>query len=142
MGISNKQLFTQQAKDFLKSISDNNYFKETNNEIILRCPYCGDSQKHKNKARFYVSKNIPTGYSLPMFHCFNGNCNESGNILRLFKDFGLKITDDNIKDYLNIDESMITNINYKIKKNKIKYQNLKNEMNDVQRSYMEGRLGP
>ena len=34
----------------------NNFKKKSNGVFNFRCPYCGDSQKHKNKARGYLFK--------------------------------------------------------------------------------------
>ena len=59
--------------------------KET--EIIIRCPYCGDSVKNPNHAHLYVSKYVLPGYNSPMFHCMR--CGASGPVSKLLRKLGI-----------------------------------------------------
>lgn len=51
------------------------FVEETATDYVYRCPFCGDSAKHRNKGHLYVSK------TKPIFHCLR--CNASGYINRL-----------------------------------------------------------
>ena len=53
------------------------YARETSNDIICRCPFCGDSIKHKNKGHLYISKEYG------IFHCFR--CSSAGSVIYLFQ---------------------------------------------------------
>lgn len=46
--------------------------KQSGSDLILRCPFCGDSQHHLHKGHFYV--NIETG----VYHCYR--CDISGKL--------------------------------------------------------------
>ena len=73
----------------LKSFS--NYYKESNKELIIFCPYCDDSTRANAKhGHLYISQ------SSPIFNCFR--CNSSGNLVRLLIDTGFN--DDEILSYL------------------------------------------
>lgn len=54
-------------------------------ELWLRCPFCGDSETHRNKAHFSVNNS-------GVFHCFR--CNKSGRLpmkelLRLYNQYSV-----------------------------------------------------
>jgi len=53
----------------------------------FRCPYCGDSQKHKNKARGYLYK-VKNDYN---FKCHN--CGSSRTFTNFLKDFDSTLHD-------------------------------------------------
>ncbi len=55
------------------------YYKETNSQLVIKCPFCGDSEK-TNHVHLYINKEISKtfGYS---YHCFK--CDESGSLLKL-----------------------------------------------------------
>lgn len=43
---------------------------ESPDDIVVRCPICGDSTKSKSKARLHLYGK----YDLPLVNCFNGDC--------------------------------------------------------------------
>lgn len=47
-------------------------------EIIVRCPYCGDSKKHTNKGHFYIG----TKYNLFFYQCKRAECSAVGLLNR------------------------------------------------------------
>lgn len=55
----------------------NGYVKlvKSSNEIITRCPYCGDSIKHQNKGHFYIGTN---GSGLFLYQCKRAECCATG----------------------------------------------------------------
>ena len=55
--------------------------EETQNELICRCPFCGDS-KNESHGHLYISRRWP------VFHCFR--CNAQGSIRELEKLLGEK----------------------------------------------------
>lgn len=61
-------------------------FIKSSKEIILRCPYCGDSVKHSNKGHFYIGETS----GLFLYHCKRANCNASGLLnKRVLEDLGI-----------------------------------------------------
>jgi len=139
------EIYSNETIEFFHKISPN-IFKENHNEFMLRCPYCGDSKKNNTKTRLYISK------KQPVFNCFN--CNESGHIYKLLKDFKTLIYQNNIFDN-DITKNKIFNDNYdpstlniketkysvKYEKTKIKYNlnNDRNNINDEQKKYLIDR---
>lgn len=57
--------------------------KKSGDEWFYRCPFCGDSKKDPDKARFSVN------IQKQIFHCFN--CGKDGNALTLYGDL-IRIT--------------------------------------------------
>ena len=55
-------------------------FKRNNRTFNFRCPVCGDSTKHKNKARGYLYEKDGGGY---LYHCHN--CNISMGLDKFIK---------------------------------------------------------
>lgn len=56
-------------------------------EITIRCPFCGDSQRHKNKQKMYVGINKKRN-NVISFNCFL--CNSSGDVgLAFFRKLGI-----------------------------------------------------
>ena len=57
---------------------------ESKDELIARCPICGDSKRHANVARLHLYGK----FNLPLVNCFNGGCPVQnmplGNFLRIF----------------------------------------------------------
>lgn len=79
------------------------------NEIVIRCPYCGDSVKHINKGHFYIGQK---GNAF-LYSCKRAECNATGllnkNVLKL-----LEVHDLNLLTYitkLNNSLSILTNYN-------------------------------
>jgi len=67
------------TKETLNILKDNfSFIKETYSHYIVRCLYCGDSKKHRNKGHLYISK------IKPVFRCVR--CEESGRIEKLLFD--------------------------------------------------------
>lgn len=88
-------------KDIKKMIIDalynrEGYIKQTQNdknEYVLRCPYCGDSQKNLNTGHFYIHID-PEDNSPIVYHCFK--CDISGILNNSLLD-ELGISDINLK---------------------------------------------
>lgn len=61
-------------------------------QIVLRCPLCGDSKKSLTKARFYVKINLKADEPI-LYHCFNCECSGilTPSILRSLKINDLQI---------------------------------------------------
>ncbi len=91
---SYSQFLTHYIKSFL--LSRTGYCIERPNNIICRCPYCGDSSKHHNKGHLYIAKDKP------VFHCVR--CDSSGHISRLLIDLDI-ISDPNL---FNVFRSVIS----------------------------------
>ena len=96
-------------------------------EVVIRCPYCGDSQKKRNDAHFYIGLQSDKDNEIyqvpPKYHCFL--CEKSGI---LTGDVLLEITDYNIDD-----ESLIRDLNevsFKYKKSQ-KYTVKNNRINNL-----------
>lgn len=92
---------------------------ETSTHFIARCPYCGDSENHKNKGHFYLSK------TKPVYFC--QRCTASGNIHELEEILNEEckieyISSNNLKNNNYNINTIIENIQKGIVKNK--YNNL------------------
>lgn len=62
-------------------------FVHGSNEIVVRCPYCGDSVKHQNKGHFYIGESIGNVF---MYNCKRAECGASGAInKRVLEDLGI-----------------------------------------------------
>jgi len=79
-----------ELKTFLRAATG--YCHEIHSNIICRCPYCGDSRKHKNKGHLYIDK------FRPIFHCVR--CNESGRLGKLLLDLQANLSEYNLSKYL------------------------------------------
>jgi len=75
-------------------------YYENDTELRIRCPFCGDSQKHPTHAHLYISKYLIPGYNIPMFNCFR--CGASGSVNKLLRHFKLPVS--------QIDKNAITEI--------------------------------
>lgn len=61
-------------------------FIQTSNEIVLRCPYCGDSVKHLNKGHFYIGEN----FGAFLYNCKRSECGATGVLnKRVLEDIGI-----------------------------------------------------
>jgi len=79
-----------QITNHLRQVST--YYKETNNEIIVFCPYCDDAVRPKaDHGHLYISK------TMPVFNCFR--CSSSGNLMRLLIDMGFD--DQDVLSYIS-----------------------------------------
>ena len=68
-------------------------FKKKSNSLYnFRCPYCGDSQKHKTKARGYI---FPKGNSY-IYKCHN--CSVSTSAVKLIKHVDEKLYNQFVKE--------------------------------------------
>jgi len=76
--------------DYIKEHCERRIFKESIQEISIRCPFCGDSIKNKQHVHCYVSKYSIPGYNSPMFHCMK--CSTSGPVRKLLKKLGAKLS--------------------------------------------------
>lgn len=112
-------------------------------DIVIRCPYCGDSVKHSNHGHLHVRINVND--DLPMiYHCFR--CDESGIVNPGF----LRDIDINDRSY----NPELIRYNNKASKNFCKKLNIStkklNYMNELpsiielaekKKEYIENRLG-
>lgn len=57
-------------------------------EIVLRCPFCGDSIKHSNKGHLYIGESNLTF----LYHCKRAECNATGIVNKSFLE-ALNISD-------------------------------------------------
>jgi len=66
--------------DFLDYLRDNlgDHIKTSSKNIIVPCPFC-EYGKDKDHYHLYIS------LEAPMFHCFHGGCEQSGNLAKLMK---------------------------------------------------------
>lgn len=72
------------ARKFAEVVGIHSYQK--GNELTFKyCPYCKGSEKDKKT----FSINMDTG----VFQCFRSSCGVKGNMIRLAKDFGFKLSD-------------------------------------------------
>ena len=96
-------------------------------EVVIRCPFCGDSQKKRNDAHLYIGlqtdKDTEFYQAHPKYHCFL--CERSGV---LTGDILLEICDFNVED-----DSLVRELNdlyYKYNKSS-KYKILKNKVSNL-----------
>lgn len=54
---------------------DYHKFINGSNEIIVRCPYCGDSVKHENKGHFYIGE---SNNGMFLYQCKRAECGVTG----------------------------------------------------------------
>jgi hypothetical protein len=59
-------------KFFLMSVNGQRIGKNTDNDIAVRCPICGDSKKNKRSTRLHLY--TKDGYDGDQVSCFNGDC--------------------------------------------------------------------
>jgi hypothetical protein len=73
---------SSEIKEYLSFIRQEADFVDDSrpNDIVIRCPFCGDSRKNKNKGHLYVSRTIPVWY------CHR--CNLYGSLEYLLLYFG------------------------------------------------------
>jgi len=56
-------------------------YKESDNDIAVRCPICGDSKYHKHEKRLHLY----TKNNLTFVRCFNGGCPVNNNMYNFLK---------------------------------------------------------
>ncbi|MGB9674925.1 MAG: hypothetical protein ACPLX8_02205, partial [Nanopusillaceae archaeon] len=105
--------------------------KLTKDELIIRCPYCGDSI-HKNRQHLYIKLETDR-FSFP-FKCFR--CDESGTIIKLLKDMNL-MKPEYITKLINPGNSKKYEFN-EMKKQEFKINN--NNLDSNKLSYIKKRL--
>jgi len=113
------------------------------NQIALRCQFCGDSKKDPRKTRFYVQTNINNDKPI-LYNCFN--CGESGiltpSVLRTFDINDLKLNSNLTTFNKNIQKKF--NKIYNIKDNKFNYRVPLGRIgtsDEIKKKYIEDRLG-
>ena len=113
------------------------------NQIALRCQFCGDSKKDPRKTRFYVQTNLNNDKPI-LYNCFN--CGENGiltpSVLRTFDINDLKLNSNLITFNKNINKKF--NKIYNIKDNKFNYRvpiGRKGTSDEIKKKYIEDRLG-
>jgi len=73
----------------LKRVSDK--------QVVVRCPYCGDSEKHPNKGHMYVEIEYPY-----RCHCFRNECSTSLDNLLI----DLNLYDKNIIEQIKLEANL------------------------------------
>lgn len=113
------------------------------NQIALRCQFCGDSKKDPRRTRFYVQTNINNDKPI-FYNCFN--CGENGiltpSVLRTFEINDLKLNSNLLIYNKNIQKNF--NKMYNIKDNKFNYRvpiGRPNTTDEIKKKYIENRLG-
>lgn len=73
------------SEEIINSICEyaNGNYKKTSRELVIRCPYCGDSNDIRKKHLYVQIDNGEYGF---MYHCFK--CNASGTLTKLLRDIG------------------------------------------------------
>lgn len=72
------------VKFFKLAVGVDNLGKESDVDVVARCPVCGDSRTHKNKKRLhlYIKNNVTN------VNCFNGDCSVHNKTMYSFlRDF-------------------------------------------------------
>lgn len=88
-------------------------------EIVMRCPFCGDSIKHSNKGHLYIGENNLAF----LYHCKRAECNATGIVNKSFLE-SLNITDINL-----ISDIHKHNININFNNTNQKIGTIKNNIN-------------
>ncbi len=119
-------------KDIVNMLTSNSESsKLTKSELIIRCPYCGDSS-HKSKHHLYLKLFSDNG--IFPFYCFK--CGTSGSAIKLIKDMNLYNYEISIKLIPKSFENKFKEINYN------SYENLANrKQSEDKLSYVKKRLG-
>lgn len=90
-----KMLSLLDVKYFKLAITSSKIKSESSNEIVCRCPVCGDSKKSHSKARLHLyEKN-----NLTFVNCFNGDCPVHNKTVYTFlRDFYPNLLSDYIRE--------------------------------------------
>lgn len=98
--------------------------KSNSDGWVIRCPFCGDSKKNPNIKRCHVDY-YPEADNY-VFFCYNGGCNESGSIYKLYAhlkgityDEAKKELDDNTYSYTKLKNKFKKRQEEEIKKDNI-----------------------
>ena len=121
-------------------------------EVVIRCPFCGDSQKDKRDAHFYIGlqtdKDTDFYQVAPKYHCFlcNKSGTLSGDVLLELTRFNVGDDDDLIQDLNILAYSNKRKSKYSVNKTKVAnlstigcFGNTNNDMNKL--NYLNRRLG-
>jgi hypothetical protein len=119
--------------DYFKEFSPS--VKVTSKNLILACPWCEYNLK-KPHYHLYIS------LEAPIFHCFEGACNQSGMISKLFKKLNGKDSSDNYIDKEKIKESVSKDIKLStpVERKKLFLPDLKMDSFKLKTLYLKGRL--
>ena len=114
----------EKLKKFLLNNFTVSHLASGGKEVVIRCPFCGDSQKKKNDAHFYIGlqedKDTEFYQTPPKYHCFL--CERSGILSgdTLLEITGFNIDDnDLVRDLNELFTKYKRNNKYKVKNNKI-----------------------
>lgn len=136
--------FKFRVKQRILQINSARELDNNDDEIQLRCQFCGDSKKDPNKRRLYIKFNMEEDDMPILYHCFN--CEASGiltpSILRTFNINDLSIN----SELLGYNKKTVKKYNKAlgIKNNKIKWiipKPYNTELNRLKKKYLENRLG-
>lgn len=84
------------VKFFKLAVGSERIKTENNNEIVARCPVCGDSRKSQNKARLHLYSACNTAF----VNCFNGDCPvHNKNMFSFLKEFYPNLYDKYLDNY-------------------------------------------
>lgn len=112
-------------------ISNVTKYKVSNHELIIRCPYCGDSEDER-KSHLYI--NIDDDQNVFPFHCFR--CETSGSIYKLLKDLNLLNSEIIIDLYINKNTIKSKYIN----KKELTFEKLPDKYDNKKLNYIKERL--
>lgn len=138
--------FKQRMTMLLKQLPDAK-LASGGSEIVLRCRYCGDSQRNHSDRHMYVK--LPD-YKTPMlYNCYRANCRAKGIVTydKLIQ-WGIDLTDEDIQDIINYNKNVLKMDNNKILRDRDIYilnnryiNKDKLEFYNKKISYINNRLG-
>ena len=141
----------EKLKKFLLNNFTVSHLASGGKEVFIRCPFCGDSQKKRNDAHFYIGlqedKDTEFYQVPPKYHCFL--CERSGILSgdTLLEITEFRIDDDTlVRDLNDLSNKYRRGNKYKVKNNKIYnlttrgcYQDT--PLNKKKLNYLNYRLG-
>lgn len=114
-----------------------------NNQIALRCAFCGDSKKDPRKTRFYVQTNVNNDTPM-LYNCFN--CGVSGiltpQVLKTFEIYDLSLSSNLLSMNKSINKTFTKSMSMKDNRLNLKVPiPKKTPYNIKKKKYIEDRLG-
>jgi hypothetical protein len=124
-------------EEFIQYLKDNlGYVKVSSKNIITRCPWC-EYGKEKKHYHLYIS------LELPIFHCWQARCEESGFLSKLMSHIDGKDRTDHFVDKSLIKESAHKKLDVNPLKEKkaLKVPEINTDQFKMKSMYMKYRLG-
>ena len=119
--------------DYFKTFSPS--VKVSSKNIVIACPWCEYNQQKKHY-HLHISTEAP------IFHCFEGGCNKSGRISKLFKKLEGRDLSEKFIDQDKVKENKTNDIKLSIptERKKIILPDLNEESFKLKTLYLKGRL--